>query len=349
MKTNFEAIGQADAFLKVQERISRVAKINRPVLIIGERGTGKELAASRLHYLSERWQNPFITLNCASLNPSVLESELFGHEAGAFTGAQRQRKGRFEMAEEGTLFLDEIGTMPLIVQEKILRAIEYRTFERVGGSAPVSVDVRMIAATNADLPALVRNGSFKADLLDRLSFEVIIIPPLRERKEDIPLLANHFAAQMSIELGFISQPDFSDTIMTRLLDYHWPGNIRELKNVVERAVYQNESGTIENITLNPFAETSFPVTSPQPTHHHASDNPDNTASADETNLIEQLPLSKPLPALINTIERHYLDNALEASRFNQKKAAELLKLTYHQIRALYRKHSAQTKTEGCSS
>jgi psp operon transcriptional activator len=343
MKPTFEAIGQADIILKVQERISRVAKINRPVLIIGERGTGKELAASRLHYLSERWQNPFITLNCASLNPSVLESELFGHEAGAFTGAQRQRKGRFEMAEEGTLFLDEIGTMPMIVQEKILRAIEYRTFERVGGSVPVSVDVRIIAATNADLPALVQDGRFKADLLDRLSFEVIFVPPLRERKEDIPLLARHFAAQMSIELGFASAPEFSDTTMEQLLAYHWPGNIRELKNVVERAVYQSTSGIISGVKLNPFegALPASPVYSEKVTQMTGDNS--SAVSPSEDNHLEALPLAMPLTSVLNAMERCYLDKALEQARYNQKKAAELLNISYHQIRALYRKHISQPK------
>lgn len=339
MKPTFEAIGQADIFLKIQELISRVAKINRPVLVIGERGTGKELVASRLHYLSERWQNPFVTLNCASLNPSVLESELFGHEAGAFTGAQRQRKGRFEMAEEGTLFLDEIGTMPMIVQEKILRAIEYRTFERVGGSTPVSVDVRIIAATNADLPALVQNGTFKADLLDRLSFEVIIVPPLRERKEDIPLLARHFAAQMSIELGFPSAPEFTDDTMEQLLAYHWPGNIRELKNVVERAVYQSASGIITGVKLNPF-EGALPAS---PGCFEMTGNNQSGPSPSEDNHLETLPLTMPLTSVLNTMERRYLDKALKQTRYNQKKAAELLNISYHQIRAMYRKHISQPK------
>lgn len=334
-----EALGQADNFLKVQERISTVAKINRPVLIIGERGTGKELAASRLHYLSKRWQHPFLTLNCASLNPSILESELFGHEAGAFTGAQRQRKGRFEMANEGTLFLDEIGTMPFIVQEKILRTIEYRTFERVGSSAPISVDVRIIAATNADLPALVRSGTFKADLLDRLSFEVLIIPPLRERTEDIPLLARHFATQMSIELGFTTAPEFSDRIIQQLREYHWPGNIRELKNVVERAVYQCGHGRIDSITLNPFEVGTSPqlVTRNTQLIEKHSDRPSGEIR------IAQLPPDIPLPKLLYAIEQRYLDQALETARFNQKKAAELLNISYHQLRALYRKHRPSKK------
>jgi len=193
-----EALGQSEPFLDFQERLSRVAPVNRPVLLVGERGTGKELAASRLHFLSNRWQGPLVALNCAALSPTLIESELFGYERGAFTGAQQRRVGRFEAADEGTLFLDEIGTIPLEVQEKILRVVEYGTFERVGSPQSVEVDVRIIAATNADLGGLVERGRFKQDLLDRLSFEVLCLPPLRDRREDILLLARHFAAAMAL-------------------------------------------------------------------------------------------------------------------------------------------------------
>ena len=164
-----DAIGQSEAFLDFQEKLSRAARINRPVLLIGERGTGKELAASRLHYLSLRWQEPFVALNCAALSPTLIESELFGHEKGAFTGAAGLRKGRFEAADGGTLFLDEIGMIPMETQEKILRVVEYGAFERVGGSTAIDVDVRIVGATNADLLKLTRKGTFKRDLLDRLS------------------------------------------------------------------------------------------------------------------------------------------------------------------------------------
>jgi len=339
-----EALGQSDAFLKVQERISLVAKVNRPVLIIGERGTGKELAASRLHYLSTRWQNPFVTLNCAALNPSVLESELFGHEAGAFTGAVKQRKGRFEMALDGTLFLDEIGNMPMIVQEKILRVIEYGSFERVGGSTPVSVDVRIIAATNADLPTLVKNGSFKADLLDRLSFEVLTLPPLREREDDILPLARHFAARMALELGRDTTPQFSEDVELALLHYGWPGNIRELKNAVERAVYRCATETITDITINPFSagtakvqddptQTAGVLSTSAVSCNAAGDSAGGTAAA-------RFPLADPLPRVIDVVEKEYLTRALEKAQYNQRKAAEYLGITYHQLRGLYRKHIA---------
>ena len=252
--TTEEALGQSEVFLEFQERLSLVAQVNRPVLVIGERGTGKELAAARLHYLSSRWEGPFVTLNCATLSPALIEAELFGHEAGAFTGATKQRMGRFEAAHNGTLFLDEIGQIPLEAQEKILRAVEYGNFERVGSSQPIAVDVRIIGATNADLKALAAEGKFKPDLLDRLSFEVLFLPPLRERREDIFLLANHFAVRMAFELGKEDVPQFSDTALALLDSYAWPGNIRELKNVVERAVYRAANPVIHesDIVLDPF-------------------------------------------------------------------------------------------------
>ena len=247
-----EALGQSEKFLEFQERLSRVAPVNRPVLLIGERGTGKELAAGRLHYLSERWHRPFLTLNCSALSPSLIESELFGYEKGAFTGAAQRRIGRFEAADGGTLFLDEIGNIPLEVQEKILRVVEYYTFERVGSSESIDVDVRIIAATNADLKTLVADNQFKQDLLDRLSFEVLIVPPLRERREDILLLANYFAGRIAVELGWEEIPVFSSKAVEELECYRWPGNIRELKNVVERAVYRSDSLKIGDIILDPF-------------------------------------------------------------------------------------------------
>ncbi|MFH1488083.1 MAG: sigma 54-interacting transcriptional regulator, partial [Pseudomonadota bacterium] len=184
-----------------QEKLSRVAPINRPVLIMGERGTGKELAVSRLHFLSDRWQAPFVALNCSALAPSLIEAELFGFEKGAFTGAEQRRTGRFEAADGGSLFLDEIGNIPIEVQEKILRVVEYGAFERVGSSVSIEVDARIIAATNADLVALTREGRFMRDLLDRLSFEVLFLPPLRERTGDILLLANHLPGEWPSNWG----------------------------------------------------------------------------------------------------------------------------------------------------
>lgn len=316
-----DALGVSEAFLSFQERLSEAAQVNRPVLIIGERGTGKELAATRLHYLSKRWQGPLVALNCAALAESVLESELFGHEAGAFTGATRQRMGRFEAAEDGTLFLDEIGLISILVQEKILRAVEYGVFERVGGSAAVSVNVRIIGATNADLPALAEAGKFKHDLLDRLSFDVLYLPPLRERKEDIEYLALHFAASMAQELGMNEIPQFSENAIEALENYRWPGNIRELKNVVERSVYRCQGGKIETIEFNPFNDpyASKPAT-------HATDSTQSESRFES--LLDE----------IRSIEIERLRNAMIDSQHHQTRAAKALGLSYHQFRGLYRKY-----------
>jgi psp operon transcriptional activator len=324
-----EALGQSEAFLMFQERLSRAAPINRPVLLLGERGTGKELAASRLHYLSDRWQGPLVALNCAALSPSLIESELFGYEKGAFTGAQQRRTGRFEAADGGTLFLDEIGNIPIEVQEKILRAVEYSAFERVGSSETVEVDVRIIAATNADLAALARRGRFKRDLLDRLSFEVLFLPPLRERKEDILFLANHFAARMSVELGREELPRFNDSARADLMTYPWPGNVRELKNTVERAVYRSDSAEIIHIDFNPFAS---PYAQKAPVDDEAGiDAPvsTDTGGAEDSAL-------KPLNEAVRDLKRRMLEQALKEAKYNQKVAAKRLGLTYHQFRGLYR-------------
>ncbi|MGH7085823.1 MAG: sigma 54-interacting transcriptional regulator, partial [Acetobacteraceae bacterium] len=247
-------IGQSPTFLDMLGHVSQLAPLQRPVLLWGERGVGKEVIANRLVYLSGRWDKPFLKLNCAALAESLLDSELFGHEAGAFTGATRRRASRFELANDGTLFLDEIANASLAVQEKILRVIEYGRFERVGGNAELEVDVRIIAATNADLPALVASGRFRPDLLDRLAFDVIVIPPLRERPTDIALLAQHFAARMTSELKREYFPGFTDAAMRRLEQAPWPGNVRELRNVVERSVYRMTriDRPLETLYFNPF-------------------------------------------------------------------------------------------------
>src|SRR5262245_13320666 len=325
-----EDFGLPQSFLEFQERLSRVARVNRPVLLIGERGTGKELAVARLHYLSQRWQGPLIALNCAALSPTLIEAELFGHEEGAFTGATRRRVGRFEAAHGGTLFLDEIGQIPLEVQEKILRVVEYGTFERVGSAQPIQVDVRIVGATNADLVALAVAGRFKRDLLDRLSFEVLFLPPLRERREDILLLANHFAARMAFELGHSEVPSFSDEAIAALEHYPWPGNVRELKNVVERAVYRAEAAQIGNIIFDPFHSASvsdLPVAEQQRRAQMAAALPVAAARLD-----------KPFMEAIQELEIQLLRQALREARYNQRKAAQLLGLTYHQFRALYRRY-----------
>jgi psp operon transcriptional activator len=325
-----EALGQSKPFLTFQEQLSRVAPVNRPVLILGERGTGKELAAARLHYLSRRWQGPLVALNCSALVPSLLESELFGHEKGAFTGATGMRSGRFEAAHEGTLFLDEIGILPLEVQEKILRVVEYGSFERVGGSTTVEVDVRILAATNADLKDLAVKGRFKQDLLDRLSFEVLYLPPLRMRNDDILLLADHFAARMAFELDFDEIPRFSKAAEKSLCQYDWPGNIRELKNVVERAVYRSESGLIETIGFDPFT-TPFAVKSLPKKEGYERSSQDR--DLDELNLTEA----------VWKLKVGLLEKALTKANYNQTEAARILGLSYHQFRGLYRRYKAWQK------
>ena len=203
-------IGDSSALAAALDHLSRLAPINRPVLVLGERGTGKELAAQRLHFLSSRWDAPLLKVNCAAMAETLLESELFGHEAGAFTGATRSHQGRFERADGGTLFLDELATMSPRLQEKLLRLVEYGEFERVGGQKTHQVDVRVVAATNADLPAMAEAGEFRHDLLDRLSFDIVHLPPLRVRHGDTLTLAEHFAIQMSAELGWDYFPGFSD-------------------------------------------------------------------------------------------------------------------------------------------
>jgi psp operon transcriptional activator len=326
-----EALGQSEKFLEFQERLSRVAPINRPVLLIGERGTGKELAATRLHYLSNRWQGPFLTLNCSALAPALIESELFGYEKGAFTGALQRRPGRFETADNGTLFLDEIGSIPMEVQEKILRVVEYNIFERVGSSESIEVDVRIIAATNADLKDLANKKRFKQDLLDRLSFEVLFLPPLRDRKEDILLLANHFAGRMAMELGRAEIPRFSTKATETLETYPWPGNVRELKNVVERAVYRSDTVVIHHIEFDPFCS---PYTQNIPSL--MKEKPTGEQEADELNEFD----TKPLKEAVWELKIRMLEMAMEKAKFNQKKAAEILGLTYHQFRGLYRQYKS---------
>ncbi len=328
-----EAIGQSEAFLMFQESLSKVASVNRPVLLLGERGTGKELAAMRLHYLSPRWQEPLVALNCAALTPSLIEAELFGHEKGAFTGALQERKGRFEAAERGTLFLDEIGSTPLVVQEKILRVVEYGSFERVGGSLPVEVDVRLVGATNADLLDLTARGLFKRDLLDRLSFEVLFLPPLREREGDILLLADHFARRMAFELGREETPVFSREASTMIQTYAWPGNVRELKNVVERAVYRTDASRITEIEFNPF-NSPFE----KPIKDTSLEKKAPSMDVDPTGLT-----SLHLKEAVKSLEIKLLKRALDVSKYNQKKAAEKLDLTYDQLRGLLKKHATAFK------
>ena len=332
--TTQEALGQSEAFLDFQESLARVAPIDRPVLLLGERGTGKELAATRIHFLSLRWQGPFVTLNCSSLAPALVEAELFGHEKGAFTGADKQRKGRFEAANNGTLFLDEIGSIPMETQEKILRVVEYGTFERVGSSSPIEVNARIISATNVNLAKRCETGKFKPDLLDRLSFEVLFLPPLRKRTGDIMLLANHFAGQMARELGRTDLPVFAKDAAELLKAYTWKGNVRELKNVVERAVYRANDQMIKDIVFNPFSSPHGDL--PDPDDFNPKKQNDKVEQESGQNFPDFTKM--PLKLAVTTLEKLLLERALTKSRHNQKRAAKILGLSYDQLRGLVKKH-----------
>ncbi|MDN3653170.1 phage shock protein operon transcriptional activator [Thalassotalea ponticola] len=351
-------IGQSNNFLEVLEHISQVAPLSKPVLIIGERGTGKELVAARLHYLSKRWDQNYLKLNCAALNENLLESELFGHEGGAFTGANKRHEGRFERANGGTLFLDELANTSGLIQEKLLRVVEYGEFERVGGSRTVKADVRLIAATNEDLPAMAERGEFRADLLDRLAFDVITLPPLRERKEDIILLAEHFAINMARELDFELFSGFTEKVKKHMLDYHWPGNIRELKNVVERSVYRHNNPhlAVSELVIDPFDSPFRPqkrvktadrqVGTDNDTNHSVNEQQtDSTtsSSANASNTTVEYPVS--LKDLSQNYETTLLKDALAACQFNQKKTAEALQLTYHQLRGYLKKYNLLDSNE----
>ena len=317
-------IGESQAFLEVLEHVSRVAQLNRPVLVIGERGTGTELVAARIHYLSPRWDRPFVKLNCATLAETLLETELFGHEAGSFTGATRRRLGRFELANEGSMFLDELANTSDRVQEKVLRVIEYGELERVGGNDTIRTDVRIIGATNEDLPTLANEGKFRADLLDRLAFDVITLPPLRERQDDIMPLAQHFAVKMAGELGMELFEGFSESARDLLMDYPWPGNVRELKNVVERAVYKSmgSDAVVKDIEFDPFD-------SPWRLGATKATEPDTTVAPTQAYDFKDH---------IQQTEIDLLKSALEQNRYNQKKTAEFLGMTYHQLRGYLRKY-----------
>jgi psp operon transcriptional activator len=321
-----QIIGEAPAFLAMLEHVSRAAPLDRSVLVVGERGTGKELIASRLHFLSERWEQSMVKVNCAALTETILESELFGHEAGAFTGAQKTHVGHFERADGGTLILDEIATITLRMQEKILRVIEYGEMQRVGGSDTLRVDVRIVGSTNADLQSLAAKGQFRRDLLDRLAFDVITLPPLRERIEDIMPLAHAFAINMASELHHSYFPGFSARASSALLRHQWPGNVRELKNAIERSVYRSATPEtpIAKIAFDPF-DSPFKLAEPEVSKRQTKV---HTPAA-------LLPAD--LPARLTDLERELIEAALERSRFNQKVAANMLGLSYHQFRGRLRK------------
>ncbi len=325
-------IGEAPAFLEMLEHVSRAASLSKPVLVVGERGTGKELIASRLHFLSDRWEQRVVKVNCAALTESILESELFGHEAGAFTGAAKTHIGHFERADGGTLILDELATISLRMQEKILRTIEYGEIQRVGGNETLQVDVRIVGSTNADLQALANDGKFRVDLLDRLAFDVITVPPLRDRVEDILPLAHAFAINMASELKWSFFPGFSARATSALLRNRWPGNVRELKYAIERSVYRSKEPEqpIVDIVFDAFDspfKLATPATGDQPTLRRRK------APLLPTDLKQRLV----------DMEIDLLEAALQRARYNQRMAADLLGLSYHQFRGKLRKFDIRSK------
>lgn len=345
-------IGQSNNFLEVLEQISQIAPLSKPVLIIGERGTGKELVAARLHYLSKRWDQNYLKLNCAALNENLLETELFGYDSGAFTGASKRHEGRFERADNGTLFLDEIANTSGLIQEKLLRVVEYGEFERVGGSRTIKTNARLVAATNEDLPSMAANGEFRADLLDRLAFDVITLPPLRERLDDILVLAEHFAINMARELEFELFSGFTEKAKRAMLEYHWPGNIRELKNVVERSVYRcnNPHLPVHELVIDPFESPYRPskrvktqdrivvpsVTAAENSQPEVASNKVQQKTQPNTHTL-QFPLS--LKDLSQNYEVDLIKTALASCQYNQKKTADALELTYHQLRGYLKKYN----------
>ncbi|MCH7628360.1 MULTISPECIES: phage shock protein operon transcriptional activator [Novosphingobium] len=345
MDREVQFIGQSGAFLDAVERASRAAPMRRPVLVIGERGTGKELIAERLHRLSTRWQEPLVTMNCAALPETLIEAELFGHEAGAFTGATRARVGRFEEADKGTLFLDELGTLSMGAQERLLRAVEYGEVTRIGASRPIRVDVRIVAATNEDLPRMAAQNRFRADLLDRLSFEVITLPPLRVREGDIAVLADYFGRRMAAELHWDAWPGFAPHVADQLERYAWPGNVRELRNVIERAVYRWDDPTVPigHVQFDPFESPWKPATTPHTPVHAAAA---NDAPARPAPLRADLDDIADLRSAVEAHERAILEHHLGRNRYNQRQTAKALGLTYDQLRHCMKKHGLIERSAG---
>lgn len=298
-------IGQSESMQEVFEAVHRVSPSRANVLLRGESGTGKELVAKAIHYMSPRAKGPFIKFNCASIPEGLLESELFGHEKGAFTGAMASRRGRFELADGGTIFLDEIGDLPLILQPKILRVLQEKEFERVGGEKTIKVDIRLIAATSRNLEALLSEGTFREDLYYRLNVVPVSLPPLRERKEDIGLLADFFLRKYNRENS--TSVKISSDVMQVFSDYEWPGNVRELENTIERLVVMAKRDVI--------GMNDLPLTMREESHkaRHAFQTKDN------------------LPSTVEDIEKTKIIEALNKTGWVQARAARMLGITSRQI------------------
>jgi DNA-binding NtrC family response regulator len=300
-------IGEAPSFREVVEQARQLAPIPRPILIRGERGTGKELLARFIHAESPRRDRPYLIVNCGAFHDELLVSHLFGHEKGAFTGATDRREGIFERAHGGTLFLDEIANLSRHAQARLHRVVEYQTFQRVGGTTPIEVDVRVIAATNADLGEMIARGDFMADLYDRLRFAEIVLPPLRQRRQDIPALIEYFVRQLHAELPDLGEARFTGAALRELVAYHWPGNVRELKNVIERLYVCDRDRTIQ------ASELPLEITTTEPIH----------GSFDQR---------------VRAYEKALLLNALKDADGNQRAAAHQLGMSYDQFRHYYKKY-----------
>ena len=304
----YHIVGNSPQMMEVVDRVGRVAKVPRPVLIAGERGTGKELVARAIHRKGSFASGPFIAVNCAALPDTLLESELFGHEKGAFTGAAHATQGKFEQASGGTLFLDEIGNMSLPFQRKILRVVEYRRFTRVGGKEEIRVETRIIAATNTDLKEKMRKGQFLPDLFDRLAFEEIRVPPLRDREGEIEILAQYFLDQFMKEVPAFAGKRLSQTAIDLLYGYGFPGNVRELKNIIERAVYRDTTNELTPEDIGLLGDHRF--------------------QAMGGNFNDK----------VKSFARQLLADALRTANGNRAQAARSLGLRYHQLRHLLKKH-----------
>jgi len=258
-----EIIGATGGLRDVIRVVDQVAQLTTPVLLLGETGVGKEIIANRIHYTSPRREGPFVKINCGAIPEGLIDNELFGHEKGAFTGALSQKLGRFERAHQGTIFLDEVGDLPLSVQIRLLRVLQEKEIERVGGTKPIKVDVRIIAATHRNVETLVREGVFREDLWFRLNVFPINIPPLRERKEDIPLLVHYFIMSKSRDLNFRINPALAPGTMERLMAYNWPGNVRELQNIVERALIRTRiTDPSQPINFDELSSIAYPTITP---------------------------------------------------------------------------------------
>ena len=300
-------IGESEAIKRAVAETQRVAQTEATVLLLGESGTGKELFARAVHHLSNRRDKPFVAINCAAIPETLIENELFGHERGAFTGAGERRLGKFELASGGTVFLDEIGELPLAVQGKLLRAIEEKSIDRIGGKASIPVDVRIVAATNKDLRAAVDNGEFRGDLFFRLAVFPIEIPPLRERDDDVVLLARSFAAQLGKELRG-REVTLSETSIAALHTHNWPGNVRELENAIERACILSDDAQLEPRDLGLVNEE---VRDPKAFGFDISGT-----------------LNEAADRAVKMIERQKIRDSLAAHDGNKTRAAETLGVSY---------------------